>query len=100
MRILQEFQKKISQYKGVQTDWVEGDIITHYGDRRTDLQVTLPCIDGSTWGFTLQDETAVGIFMASRAHNTEHAHEYLDEDVLQELAACFHKKLVLDKEEA
>ena len=98
MRVLQEFQDKISQYKGVTTKWVEGDIITHAGDRRTDLRVTLPCTDGTTWGFTLQDETAVGVFMASRAYNTEHDHDAIDEDILQQIASCFHKKLVLDKE--
>ena len=100
MRILQDFEKQISQYQGVRTEWIEGDVITLAGERRTDLKVTLPCTDGSDWGFTLQDETAVGVFMASRAHNTEHAHHDIDERILQELAGCYNKKLQLNKKEA
>ena len=99
MHILREFQKKISQYRGVQTEWVEGDIITHNGDRRTDLKISLPCVDGTDWGFTLQDETAAGIFLASRVHNSEHAHEVVDESLLQELASCYHKRINFVKKE-
>jgi hypothetical protein len=95
MSYLKEFEEKARAYKGVKTEWVDGGLISHKGDRRTDLEVKVPCTDGTEWGFTLQEETAAGLFMTMKAVNTE---AQVNEEIINQIAACYNKTVVFEKE--
>ena len=95
---LSEIEQEFLQYEGVKTEAVDGGLLSHDGDRRTDLRVTIPCQGGRAFDFTLQEETAVGVIMSCKAFNNHGGG--LNEQLIIDMVACYEMKPILNKKGA